>query len=87
MHACVTELTEVYKNPKILFAAVYPAIAIEPKELTEDCSRTLEKVDDGALNSCRDSDLENLEDIDALETQLQSGIDNNPASDTGRSKP
>jgi hypothetical protein len=44
MHACVTELTEVYKNPKILFAAVYPAIATEPKELTEDCSRTLEKL-------------------------------------------
>ena len=39
-----TELTEVYKNPKILFAAVYPAIATEPKELTEDCSRTLEKL-------------------------------------------
>ena len=30
------ELTDTYKKPSILFAAVYPAMAIEPKELTDD---------------------------------------------------
>jgi hypothetical protein len=36
MQACVIELTDTYKKPSILFAAVYPAMAIEPKELTDD---------------------------------------------------
>ena len=36
------EFTDTYKNPKILFDAVYPAIAIDPKELTDDCSIAFE---------------------------------------------
>ena len=44
MHAWVTALTAEYKNPMMLFAAVYPAMAVDPNELTEDCSRTLEKL-------------------------------------------
>ena len=28
----------------MLFAAVYPAMAMDPKEFTEDCSNTLEKL-------------------------------------------
>ncbi len=44
MQACVTAFTVTYKNPKILFAAVYPAIAIDPKEFTDDCNNTLEKL-------------------------------------------
>ena len=44
MQAWVTEFTDTYRNPKILFAAVYPAIAMEPKEFTEDWSSTLEKL-------------------------------------------
>ncbi len=38
------EFTDIYKNPKILFAAVYPAIAVSPKEFTEDCSSAFEKL-------------------------------------------
>ena len=37
-------LIDAYKNPKILFAAVYPAIATDPKELTDDCRSTFEKL-------------------------------------------
>ena len=44
MHACVTELIEAYRNPNILLAAVYPAIAVEPNELTDDCNKTFEKL-------------------------------------------
>ena len=36
IHACVTEFTATYRKPKILLAAVYPAMAVDPKELTED---------------------------------------------------
>ena len=28
---------DINKKPRRLFAAVYPAIAIEPKEFTDDC--------------------------------------------------
>lgn len=42
IQACVKEFTDTYKNPKILFDAVYPAIAIDPKELTDDCSIAFE---------------------------------------------
>ena len=38
------EFTEIYKNPKILLAAVYPAIAVEPNELTDDCNNALDKL-------------------------------------------
>lgn len=44
MHACVMELIDTNRNPKMLFAAVYPAMAMDPKEFTEDCSNTLEKL-------------------------------------------
>ena len=44
MHDCVMEFTEIYKKPKILLAAVYPAIAVEPNELTEDCNNALERL-------------------------------------------
>ena len=40
----VTEFTDTYRNPKILFAAVYPAIAIEPKEFTEDCNKAFDRL-------------------------------------------
>ena len=45
----------------MLFAAVYPAIAMEPKEFTEDC----------ALDSCRKSYLEYLFQIFRLYGQLR----------------
>ena len=38
VHACVMELIDTNRNPKMLFAAVYPAMAMDPKEFTEDCS-------------------------------------------------
>ena len=44
MQAWVTELTDTYRNPKILLAAVYPAMEIEPKELTDDCSIALDRL-------------------------------------------
>ena len=39
MQACVTELIDAYRKPRILLAAVYPAIAVEPNELTDDCNK------------------------------------------------
>ena len=44
MQACVTELIDAYRKPRILLAAVYPAIAVEPNELTDDCSKAFEKL-------------------------------------------
>lgn len=44
MQACVMELTETYKKPSRLLAAVYPAIAVAPKELTDDCNSAFEKL-------------------------------------------
>ena len=41
MQACVPAFPVTYKNPKILFAAVYPAIAIDPKEFTDDCKNEI----------------------------------------------
>ena len=71
MHACVTELTEVYKKSEDIVRRGVSCHCNRAKGINGGLQQDVGKVDDGALNSCRDSDLENLEDIDALETQLR----------------
>ena len=54
------EFTDANKNPKILLAAVYPAIATEPNEFTEDLQKDIRKIDHRTLDSGRNSYLKNL---------------------------
>ena len=60
MQAWVTEFTDTYRNPKILFAAVYPAIANGAKRIYRGLEQHIGKIDHCTLDSCRKSYLKDL---------------------------
>ena len=71
------EFTEIYKKPKILLAAVYPAIAVEPNELTEDCNNALERLITVLWIPAGITNLKNLLQIETFdESVLKNGADN-----------